>query len=91
VVARQGSIAPLCTPALVVLLGVAAGLGSPQIELVLLLAFAVARAIPIGIGAVALGWLEALRVLGTIDACVKSRVASPLSTVEQVLGQRGDA
>lgn len=54
------AICPFCTPALVVLLGVAAGLGSPVFGMTLLLAFALGRAIPILLGAVAVGWLESL-------------------------------
>lgn len=54
------AICPFCTPALVVLLGVAAGIGSPGFGMVLLLAFAVGRAVPILLGAAAVGWLESL-------------------------------
>lgn len=54
------AICPFCTPALVVLLGVAAGIGSPGFGVALLLAFALGRAIPILLGAVAVGWLENL-------------------------------
>lgn len=57
------AICPVCTPALIVLLGVAAGLGSLWIGVALLLAFALGRAIPIVIGAVAIGWLENWRGL----------------------------
>jgi cytochrome c-type biogenesis protein len=57
------AVCPVCTPALVVLLGVTAGLGSPWIGVILLLAFALGRAIPVAIGAVTLGWLENLRGL----------------------------
>ena len=57
------AVCPVCTPALVVLLGVTAGLGSPWVGVVLLLAFALGRAIPVALGAVALGWLENLRGL----------------------------
>jgi len=46
-----------------VLLGVAAGLGSVLLGLVLLLAFALGRAIPIAIGAFTLSWLENLKSL----------------------------
>jgi cytochrome c-type biogenesis protein len=52
------AICPFCTPALVVLLGVTAGLGSVLLGVVLLLAFALGRAVPIAIGAFAVGWLE---------------------------------
>ena len=51
-------------PALVILLGVAAGIGSVTFGMTLLLAFALGRAIPILIGAIAMGWLESLSGLG---------------------------
>lgn len=54
------AICPFCTPALVVLLGVAASVGSPVFGMTLLLAFALGRAVPIILGAVAVGWLENL-------------------------------
>jgi len=54
------AICPFCTPALIVLLGVAAGIGSPVFGVALLLAFALGRAIPIVLGAIAVGWLENL-------------------------------
>ncbi|MDZ4262284.1 MAG: cytochrome c biogenesis protein CcdA [Pseudomonadota bacterium] len=54
------AICPFCTPALIVLLGVAASIGSPVFGAVLLLAFALGRAIPIMLGAIAIGWLENL-------------------------------
>lgn len=57
------AVCPVCTPALVVLLGVAAGIASPLFGTVLLLAFALGRAVPVAIGAVALGWLENLHGL----------------------------
>jgi cytochrome c-type biogenesis protein len=53
----------VCTPALIVLLGVSAGIGSPWFGAVLLLAFAIGRAVPIMLGAVAVGWLESLHAL----------------------------
>ena len=52
------AICPACTPALVVLLGVGAGTGSPAWAALLLFAFAVGRAIPIVIGAGAMGLIE---------------------------------
>lgn len=58
------AICPFCTPALVVLLGVAATIGSPFYAMALLLAFALGRAVPILIGAVAIGWLENIKFLG---------------------------
>lgn len=54
------AICPFCTPALLVLLGVAAGIGSPGFGAALLLAFALGRTIPILLGAIAVGWLEGL-------------------------------
>jgi cytochrome c-type biogenesis protein len=57
------AICPFCTPALVILLGVVAGIGSPLYGVTLLLAFALGRAIPILLGAAAIGWLESLKWL----------------------------
>jgi cytochrome c-type biogenesis protein len=57
------AVCPVCTPALVILLGSAAGIASPLFGATLLLAFALGRAIPIVLGACAVGWLENLRVL----------------------------
>lgn len=57
------AVCPVCTPALVVLLGVAAGIGSAFLGGILLLAFAVGRAVPIALGAFAVSWLENLKVL----------------------------
>ena len=57
------AICPVCTPALVVLLGVATTLGSATTGASLLLAFALGRAVPIVLGSVAVGWLESLRSL----------------------------
>lgn len=57
------AVCPACTPALVVLLGIAAGIGSPLFGTLLLLAFALGRAVPVILGATAIGWLENLRVL----------------------------
>ena len=57
------AICPFCTPALVILLGIATGVGSPLFGAVLLLAFALGRAVPIMLGAVAVGWLESLKKL----------------------------
>ena len=55
------AVCPVCTPALVVLLGAAAGIGSVLFGVVLLLAFALGRAVPIALGAFAVGWLENLK------------------------------
>ena len=57
------AVCPVCTPALVVLLGVTAGIGSVLLGVVLLLAFALGRAIPIALGAFAVSWLENLKGL----------------------------
>lgn len=57
------AICPICTPALVVLLGATVGLASPWLGALLLLAFAVGRALLVAIGAVSIGWLENLRGL----------------------------
>lgn len=58
------AVCPACTPALLALLGVVAVIGSPWLGVVLLLAFALGRAVPIILGAWAVGWLEGLRTLG---------------------------
>ena len=57
------AICPFCTPALVILLGVAASVGSVVFGVLLLIAFAVGRAIPILVGGWAVGALEELTVL----------------------------
>lgn len=57
------AICPFCTPALVILLGVAAGIGSPLFGLILLMAFALGRSVPILLGAWAIAWLENLKAL----------------------------
>ena len=57
------AVCPACTPALVVLLGVATTLGSALAGALLLLAFALGRAVPVVLGSVAVGWLESLRSL----------------------------
>jgi cytochrome c-type biogenesis protein len=57
------AICPVCTPTLLVLLGAAAGLGSVSLGVVLLLAFALGRAVPIAVGAFGIGWLENLSSL----------------------------
>lgn len=54
------AICPVCTPALVVLLGAAAGIGSPALGAMIMLAFALGRSIPIALGAWAAAWLENL-------------------------------
>lgn len=54
------AVCPVCTPVLTVLIGVAAGVGSPVFGAGLLLAFAAGRAVPILLGALSLEWLERL-------------------------------
>jgi cytochrome c-type biogenesis protein len=58
------AVCPGCTPALVMLLGVAAASGSPVAGATLMLAFAIGRAIPIATGACAIGWLKHFERLG---------------------------
>ena len=57
------AICPFCTPALLALLGVVAALGAPVLGAVILLAFALGRAVPIGLGAWGMGWLETFKPL----------------------------
>jgi cytochrome c-type biogenesis protein len=57
------AVCPVCTPALAVLLGVTAGIGSVVLGVVLLLAFALGRAVPLAVGAFAVSWLENLNSL----------------------------
>jgi cytochrome c-type biogenesis protein len=57
------AVCPVCNPELVVLIGAAAALASPLFGAALLLAFSIGRAIPIALGAFAVGWLENLSVL----------------------------
>lgn len=57
------AICPFCTPALLVMLTAAAGIGSLPFGFALLLAFALGRAVPIALGAVGIGWLESLQAL----------------------------
>jgi cytochrome c-type biogenesis protein len=52
------AVCPGCTPALMILLGIAAGVGSPLFGMLLLLAFGLGRTIPVILGASAMGWLE---------------------------------
>jgi cytochrome c-type biogenesis protein len=52
------AVCPACTPALVVLLSIAAGVGSPLFGVLLLLAFSIGRAVPVALGASAIGWVE---------------------------------
>jgi cytochrome c-type biogenesis protein len=57
------AICPFCTPALIVMLTAAAGIGSVPFGFALLLAFALGRALPIILGAWGVGWLESLKLL----------------------------
>ena len=57
------AVCPICTPAMVILLGVAAGVGSITFGVLLLLAFAIGRAVPILLGGWAVGALEAMKPL----------------------------
>jgi cytochrome c-type biogenesis protein len=57
------AICPFCTPALIVMLTAAAGIGSVSFGFALLLAFALGRALPIILGAWGVGWLESLKLL----------------------------
>jgi cytochrome c-type biogenesis protein len=55
------AVCPVCTPALMVMLGVTIGAGSAIFGAVLLLAFALGRAVPIALGGWALGWVKQLK------------------------------
>jgi len=57
------AVCPFCTPTLVVLLGVAASTGSIVFGTLLVFAFALGRAVPIVLGASAVGALEHLKFL----------------------------
>lgn len=57
------AVCPICTPALLALLGVIAALGSPWLGVVVLLAFAVGRTVLILAGAWTVGHLEMLRAV----------------------------
>lgn len=57
------AVCPFCTPALLVLLGGVATVGSPMLGVVLLLAFAIGRSVPVALGAWAVSWLENLKPL----------------------------
>ncbi len=59
------AVCPVCTPALVVMLGVIATIGSPLFGFAAALAFAAGRAVPIALGAWAVGALESLKVLSS--------------------------
>jgi len=57
------AICPFCTPALLVMLTAAAGIGSVPFGVALLGSFALGRSVPIILGAVGMGWLESLKAL----------------------------
>lgn len=57
------AVCPFCTPALIVILGVVATIGSPIFGALIMLAFAFGRAIPIALGAVAISSVTHLKVL----------------------------
>lgn len=57
------AICPFCTPALLVMLTAAAGIGSVAFGFALLLTFALGRSVPIILGAWAVGWIESLKAL----------------------------
>jgi cytochrome c-type biogenesis protein len=52
------AVCPFCTPALYVLLGVVGAIGSPLFGIVLMLAFALGRTVPVLAGAFAIGSLK---------------------------------
>lgn len=56
------AICPFCTPALLVMLTAAAGIGSVPFGFALLLAFALGRAVPIALGAAGMSVLESFNV-----------------------------
>lgn len=58
------AVCPICTPALLALLGVVAALGSPWLGAAVLLAFALGRTVPILLADWAIGSLETLHGLG---------------------------
>jgi cytochrome c-type biogenesis protein len=61
------AVCPACAPALVVLLGIAAGIGSPLFGVLLLMAFSIGRAVPVFLGASAMGWVGGRAGLATIS------------------------
>ena len=66
------AVCPICTPTLVVLLGVAAGVGSITFGVLLLLAFAIGRALPILLGGWAVGALETMKPLSRYQRAFES-------------------
>lgn len=62
------AVCPICTPTLFVLLGTVATVGSPLFGLAALLAFAAGRAVPVALGAWAVGALESLKVFSNYQS-----------------------
>lgn len=56
------AICPFCTPALLIMLTAAGGIGSVPFAFALLLAFGLGRAVPIALGAAGAGWLESFKI-----------------------------
>lgn len=57
------AVCPFCTPALIVILGVVTSIGSPIFGAIVMLAFALGRAVPIAFGALAVSWIMNLKSL----------------------------
>lgn len=55
------AVCPFCTPALIVILGVVASIGSPAFGAFVMLAFAVGRAVPIVLGGLVIGSVKYLK------------------------------
>jgi len=66
------AVCPFCTPAIFVLVGVIAAIGSPLFGLGAGLAFALGRAIPIALGAWAVGALESLKFLSRYHHAIEA-------------------
>lgn len=56
------AVCPFCTPAIIVILGVVASIGSPVFGAIVMLAFALGRAIPIAFGALAISSVKHLKL-----------------------------
>lgn len=65
------AVCPFCTPALFVLLGVAATTGSVFFGTLLLFSFALGRAIPILLGGWAVGTLESLKPISHVQGTIE--------------------
>ncbi|WP_372834399.1 cytochrome c biogenesis CcdA family protein [Pontibacterium sp.] len=57
-------VCPVCSPGLWIGLGVSASIGSVIYGGLLMLAFAIGRVIPLLVGAISIGWLESLLMVG---------------------------